>query len=594
MCGIVGYVGNKDARSIVLHGLNLLEYRGYDSAGIAIQNHLDKSIHIYKDKGRVSHLEKLTDFSFPCHFGIGHTRWATHGIPNFTNSHPHYSESKRFIIVHNGVIENAKKLKVEYLSDFQFRTETDTEVIVNLIELYSRQMKVQDAIRKSLSLLEGSYALLIIDTKNPDVLYGAKNKTPLIIGMDEHGVIVASDTVALIGYATKYISLDDKTFAIITRNSVSLFDIIGIEKEIVYQELSSSRENIDKGNYPHYMLKEIEEQPGVIRRIVSRYFNEEKINIDSELIYELRRSDRIYIIGCGTSFYAGMIGKYYFEKLCSIPVETIIASEAVYNMPLISKKPFFIFISQSGETADSISCLKEVNFLHYPSLALTNNVDSTISKMCDYSIDLLAGPEIAVASTKAYIAQITILSILAKAVSNRRTNLKANLSKAALAIEEVIQNSDIIESIADNIKDCTDVYYIGRGLDYYACLESALKLKEISYIHSEGYPSGELKHGSIALIEEGFPVIAIITSEETNLITRSNLIETESRGALGIVISSKSNSNSDDDFIISDVASYLTPLVSVVFSQLLSYYVSIKRGNDVDKPKNLAKSVTVE
>ena len=594
MCGIVGYIGSKDARSIILHGLKLLEYRGYDSAGVALQSDVDNNFHIYKDKGRVSHLEELIEFNYPCHFGIGHTRWATHGIPNYVNSHPHYSESKRFIIVHNGVIENAKKLKVEYLSKFQFRTETDTEVIVNLIELYAQKMEVKNAIRKAISLLEGSYALLIIDTYNPELLYCAKNKTPLIIGKDDNGVIIASDTMALIGYAPKYVSLDDKTFGIITKDSVSLYDIIGIEKEIVYKELSSSRENIDKGNYPHYMLKEIEEQPGVIRRIVSSYFNEESINIDSELIYEIRRSDRIYIIGCGTSYYAGMIGKHYFEKLCSIPVEVLIASEAAYNKPLFSKKPFFIFISQSGETADSISCLKYVNSLHYPSLALTNNIESSISRMCDYSIDLLAGPEIAVASTKAYIAQITVLSILAKAVSNRKTNLKANLSKAALAIEEVLQNSDIIESIADNIKDRNDVYYIGRGLDYYACLESALKLKEISYIHSEGYPSGELKHGSIALVDQGFPVIAIITNEETNLITRSNLIETETRGALGIVVSSKSNSNGDDDFIIPDVASYLTPLVSVVFSQLLSYYVSIKRGNDVDKPKNLAKSVTVE
>lgn len=594
MCGIVGYIGKKDARSIVLDGLSLLEYRGYDSAGIAVMDDKNQKFNIYKDKGRVSKLRQIVDSSYETGFAIGHTRWATHGVPNYVNSHPHYSMNKRFIIVHNGVIENAKKLKVEKLSKFNFITDTDTEVIANLIELYSYKMNVTDAIRKALSLLEGSYALLIIDTLNPDTLYAVKNKTPLLIGIDNDGITIASDVMALVENANSYIILEDKSFAIVKNNNIEVFDIIGIPKEYELIPLNLSKESIDKGNYEHYMLKEIEEQPGVIRRIIQAYFDEDKINLDSKIINELSSSDKIYIIACGTSYYAGLIGKYYFENLCRKPVEVLIASEAAYFRPLFSKKPFFIFISQSGETADLISCLNYINNAHFPSLALTNNIDSTISRLSTYSLDIMAGKEIAVASTKAYIAQVVILSILAKSISNRKTNLKENLSKASLAIELIFEDINIIEAIADEIKDSNDCFYIGRGLDYYAALESALKLKEISYIHTEGYPSGELKHGSIALIEDNYPVIALITNEETNLITRSNLIETESRGAKGIVVSSRRVSNNEDDFILPDVASYLTPIVSVVFSQLLSYFVSIKKGNDVDKPKNLAKSVTVE
>lgn len=593
MCGIVGYIGRKDARSIVLDGLSLLEYRGYDSAGVCLRNEENNSFHVYKNKGRVKELKEHVDFDYETHLAIGHTRWATHGKPNYVNSHPHFSQSKRFIIVHNGVIENAKKIKIELLKNFQFRTETDTEVIANLIELNARKMSVSNAIRRTLTLLEGSYALLILDSENPDTIYVAKNRTPLIIGMGD-GITIASDTMALIGHADKYLQMADKTFAVIKNGDFEYSDIIGMEKEKEFTTLDCSKDVVEKGSYPHYMLKEIEEQPGVIRRLISSYFDDEIININHSLIEDLRASDKIFIIACGTSYYAGLLGKLYFESLCSIPVEVLIASEVAYFKPLMSNNPFFIFISQSGETADIITCLKKIRSVKYKSLAITNNQESSISRLASYSLDLMAGREIAVASTKAYIAQICLLSILAKEVSNRKTNLKANLSKVALAIEDVIQNKKIIENLALEIKDQTDAFYIGRGIDYYASLESALKLKELSYIHAEGYASGELKHGSIALIDEGYPVIAIITREEVSQITRSNLIEAESRGARGIVVSTRSIAHSDDDFVICDVASYLTPMVSVVFSQLLSYYVSIMRGNDVDKPKNLAKSVTVE
>ncbi len=593
MCGIVGSFGMNDAREVVIDGLTLLEYRGYDSVGIAMLNQNNKTFNVYKDEGRVDRLREITDFSYPSNFAIGHTRWATHGIPSKENAHPHYSESKRFIIVHNGVIENFKKLKIDYLSSFSFKTDTDTEVIANLIEFFSKTICVESAIRKVLPLLEGSYALLIIDTLNPNCLYAAKNKAPLIVGKCERGYIIASDIIAMNGKAKEVLYVEDKSFLVIN-DDVKSFDIIGTPVVNGFSTVSLSEERFDKGDYPHFMLKEIFEQPAVLRRLISKYFVGDSINIDSGLISEMQMADKIYIIACGTSYYAGLVGKSYIEKQCKIPVEVLIASEAAYNKPLFSSNPFFIVISQSGETADSIACLQYIIDYNYKSLAITNTIDSSIGRMCDYKLDIGAGREIAVASTKAYIAQVAMLAILAKGITNKKTKLKYNLSKVALAIEDVLVNVEIIENMADLLVDKEDVFFIGRGLDYYACLESSLKLKEISYIHSEAYPSGELKHGSIALIDDGYPVIAIITNEEVNMVTRSNLIETEARGAKSIVISGKNVSCTTDDFVVGSVTSYLMPLVTVVVSQLLAYYVSLKRGNDVDKPKNLAKSVTVE
>ncbi len=592
MCGIVGYIGNKDARQIVLDGLSLLEYRGYDSAGICQFN--GDSFEIFKDKGRVNNLINLVDKSYNTNYAIGHTRWATHGVPNKVNSHPHMSMNKRFVIVHNGVIENFRKLKIEYLQDYHFESDTDTEVIVNLIDHFSFKMSVSDSIRKTLSLLEGSYALLIIDTSDHDTLYAAKNKSPLVLGKSKDGISIASDVMALEDNISEYAQIDDISFVIITKNEFKVYDIIGIEQKVELLKLLIEKAEVSKGNYEHYMLKEIYEQPGVVRRLITKYFEEEKILINEDIVKEMQLSDSICIIACGTSYYAGLVGKYFFEKLCNIPTNVYIASEVAYEFPLLSKKPFCIVISQSGETADSINCLKQIKKMNIPSLAITNIPTSTLARESKYSLDIFAGPEIAVASTKAYTAMVIVLSILAKAISKKKTNLKLNLSKVALSIEDLLSNSEIIESIASDIKDKDDCFYIGRGLDYYASLEMALKLKEISYIHTDPYPSGELKHGSIALIEKGFPVIAVITQEDTATITRTNLEETVARGAKPIIIAADRVSMQNDDFIISGVASYLMPIVSVVFGQLLSYYVSLKRGNDVDKPKNLAKSVTVE
>ncbi len=591
MCGIVGYFGTKNAKEIVISGLHKLEYRGYDSAGIALLN--NNEVNLFKTKGRVNDLEKITTVK-KSSYAIGHTRWATHGEPSDNNAHPHYSMSKRFIIVHNGVIENSTELKLDKLREFLFRSQTDTEVIANLIEHYSSRMSVEKAIRKTISILEGSYALLIIDTKDTNKMYIAKHRTPLLIGKSKEGVTIASDLIALVGYANEYVSLEDRTFGVIENNKINLYDIIGIEKEINFKDITMKDEDVSKGDAEHFMIKEIEEQPAVVRGLISRYFEDDKIMIDQNLINEIKQADKINLVACGTSMYACYMAKYFFEKLCEIPTEVFCASELVYSSPLVTKKPFFIFLSQSGETADSIAVMKKCKTAKYPMLSITNSVESSMYNLANFNLNIYAGKEIAVASTKAYIAQIVTTAILAKAVSNKETNLKDNLKKITLVMEKMISNKLVMKDLAEKIYDKNHAFYLGRGIDYWTSLEAALKLKEISYIHTEAYPSGELKHGPIALITKGTPVIAIITQEGTNMITRSNLTETQARGADCFVISLESMSKTTDDIIIPNVAHYLTPLVSVIAAQYISYYCSLLNGNDVDKPRNLAKSVTVE
>lgn len=593
MCGIVGYFGLLDARDVVLSGLEKLEYRGYDSAGIALVNK-NNELEVYKDKGRVAHLKAICDNHVETHLAIGHTRWATHGVPNKINAHPHCSENGRYTIVHNGVIENYKKLKVAYLSDFHFKSETDTEVIANLIEYFSKEYDSKEAILQAISLLEGSYALLIIDNEDKDKIYIAKNKTPLIIGIGESGITIGSDVIPLVGYATEYVSLPDLTFGYVTQKALFLFDLLNHKRKYKLETLDLESDAFEKGNYPHFMLKEIHEQPSVIRHLISQYFEDENINIDPKIIQMIRKCNKINLVACGTSMYASYMAKYYFEKLCRIPSEVFVASELVYSTPLILDNPCFIFLSQSGETADSIAVMKKFKDQKYPIISITNIASSTMANLSDYNLNIFAGSEIAVASTKAYVAQIVVCAILAKAVSNQKTNLKNNLSKVALAIEKVLSDEILIKAMAKKIMNAFDIFYIGRGIDYWVCLEAALKLKEISYIHTEAFSSGELKHGSIALIDHGTPVIAICTQEGTNSIVRNNLTETKSRGAHTFVIAMESMSEPTDDIIIPNVAHYLSPLVSVVVCQLLAYHIAALKGNDVDKPKNLAKSVTVE
>ncbi len=592
MCGIVGFFGTDNKVNPVLNGLKRLEYRGYDSAGIAYME--NRSFFVIKKEGRVQELIHKIPESIDATMVIGHTRWATHGSANEVNAHPHFSYHKQFIIVHNGIIENYQALKFAYLGDYEFKSETDTEVIADLIEYFAGQMTVGEAIRKTMSLIEGTYACLLIDTKDINHLYFFKDKSPLIIGIGKNGIGLASDLTGLVGEVEKYMVLEDKTFGIATIKDFYLYDLIGLKKEKKLEPLTIELEQIDKKNYKHFMLKEIDEQPMLVRNLIHQYFDKDDVKIDIRLINKIRKCDKLNFVACGTSMYACHLAKYYFEKLCGIPTEVFCASELVYSTPLISKKPFFVFLSQSGETADLIAVMQKFKKQRYPILTISNTKESTMVRMSDFFLDLYAGKEIAVASTKAYTAMIVVCAILARAVSGEQTNLKNNLKAVSLAMEKVLNNKELYKGIAYQLKNANDLFYIGRGIDYWVCLEASLKLKEVAYIHTEAFSSGELKHGPIALISEGTPVIALITQEGTNLVTRSNLLETASRGAKTIVISSKSLSVPSDDIIIPNVAHYLSPLVSVIVVQLLAYYTSVLKNNDVDKPKNLAKSVTVQ
>ncbi len=594
MCGIVGYKGREDARDIIINGLKRLEYRGYDSAGLTLFNCDDNTFHVYKDKGRVSRLEEITDFSYKNCLGIGHTRWATHGVPNQVNSHPHQSGQSRFYIVHNGVIDNYKELKSEHLVDNKFISDTDTEVIAHLIEKFSEEMTVNEAIRKTMSLLEGSYALAIIDTQESEKLYACKNKSPLVLGISDKGIIVASDIMALVDYSNHYVNLEDKSFVEITGSEYTIYDIIGKKLKYETNVIDIDYFSIEKGEYSHFMLKEISEQPNVLRNIINKYFDGDEVILNGDIISSIAASDRLYIIAAGTSLNAGYIGKELLEKMAGIPTEVHIASEFAYNLPLLSKNPLFIFITQSGETADLRAVLVKIKAAGYRSLTITNVKTSTLAREADQYVEIHAGPEIAVASTKAYTAQIAILAILAYGLSDKHINLRKEFSKVAICMENVIDKREYIGSLVKEYLTKPNCFYIGRNIDYYACLEASLKLKEISYIQTEGFAAGELKHGTIALIEEDTPVIAIISQKSINKNTRSNLQEVKSRGAKTLIISTKAVSEPTDHIILSDVYELFSPILTVVPAQLIAYYAALYRGYDIDKPRNLAKSVTVE
>ncbi|MBY0122837.1 glutamine--fructose-6-phosphate transaminase (isomerizing) [Bacillus sp. S/N-304-OC-R1] len=600
MCGIVGYIGNSDSKEILLKGLEKLEYRGYDSAGIAILN--EDTVHVFKEKGRIADLRNIVDFDIFAQIGIGHTRWATHGVPSATNAHPHQSASGRFTLVHNGVIENYEILKREYLQGVPFNSETDTEVIVQLIQLFANDgLTTLEAFRKTLKLLNGSYAIALLDEKDPETIYVAKNKSPLLVGLGDMFNVVASDAMAMLQVTDQYVELMDKEIVIVRNDHIAIQNLEGemIERNPYTAELDLS--DIEKGTYPHYMLKEIDEQPLVMRKIIQAYQDEQgTLTIDQDIIQALNDADRIYIIAAGTSYHAGLVGKQLIEKMAKIPVEVHISSEFGYNMPLLSEKPLFIFISQSGETADSRAVLVKIKEMGYKAITITNVPGSTLSREADHTLLLHAGPEIAVASTKAYTAQLAVLAILAEVTAKSRgidleLDLVHELGIIANAMEVLCDEKEEFESIAREFLSVTrNAFFIGRGLDFYVGLEGALKLKEISYIQAEGFAGGELKHGTIALIEDGTPIIAIATQESVNLNLRSNIQEVAARGANACIISMKGLEADEDTFIIPAVHELLTPLVSVIPLQLISYYASLHRDCDVDKPRNLAKSVTVE
>ncbi|QGY86509.1 glutamine--fructose-6-phosphate transaminase (isomerizing) [Staphylococcus epidermidis] len=601
MCGIVGYIGYDNAKELLLKGLEKLEYRGYDSAGIAVVN--DDGTKLFKEKGRIAELRKVADNSDEDGtLGIGHTRWATHGVPNYENSHPHQSTSGRFTLVHNGVIENYEELKAEYLSDVTFSSETDTEVIVQLVDYFSKQgLATEDAFTKVVKLLHGSYALGLLDDNDKDTIYVAKNKSPLLVGVGEGFNVIASDALAMLQTTNQYKEIHDHEIVIVKRDTVEIKDLEGhIQQRDTYTaEIDAA--DAEKGVYDHYMLKEIHEQPAVMRRIIQEYQDEKgNLKIDSEIINDVADADRIYIVAAGTSYHAGLVGKEFIEKWAGVPTEVHVASEFVYNMPLLSEKPLFIYISQSGETADSRAVLVETNKLGHKSLTITNVAGSTLSREADHTLLLHAGPEIAVASTKAYTAQIAVLSILSQIVAKNHgretdVDLLRELAKVTTAIETIVDDAPKMEQIAtDFLKTTRNAFFIGRTIDYNVSLEGALKLKEISYIQAEGFAGGELKHGTIALIEDGTPVIGLATQENVNLSIRGNMKEVAARGAYPCMISMEGLNKEGDTYVIPQVHELLTPLVSVVTMQLISYYAALQRDLDVDKPRNLAKSVTVE
>lgn len=605
MCGIVGITGKENAVDILLNGLERLEYRGYDSAGIYVNDQNGKE-YLVKEKGRIADLKKEITSDVHGTTGIGHTRWATHGIPSKENAHPHVSADGRYYLVHNGVIGNFAQLKEEYLQDVNFVSDTDTEVIVQLIAKFAQKgLSTKEAFKKTLTLIDdsSSYSFLLVDHEEPDTLYVAKNKSPLLIGIGAGFNVVCSDAIAMLDQTHDFVELVDGEIVVVKPQSVTIENMEGNQINRKPFHVDTDASEAEKGAYPYYMLKEIDEQPGVMRNLIEHYIAEDgSIKIDEKLLAALNQAQRLYIVAAGTSYHAGLVGKELFERLTNIPTEVHVASEFAYNPPLLAEHPFFIFLTQSGETADSRQVLAQVNEWDYPSLTITNVANSTLSREATHTLLLYAGPEIAVASTKAYTGQIALEAILAKAMGQKKGIKKATvfdvakeLTFVANGMQALVDGKAQIEEIAKDVLATTrNAFYIGRSIDYDIAQEAALKLKEVSYVQTEGFASGELKHGTIALIEKDTPVIAIITDEKTAKHTRSNTQEVLARGARVIYIASRQLATAGDQIILPEVHPLLTPLLAIIPCQLLAYYTSLQRGYDVDKPRNLAKSVTVE
>ena len=613
MCGIVGYIGEKKAYPILLTGLTALEYRGYDSAGIASIE--DDKICVLKDKGRVANLNNIRGINkLSGTVGIAHTRWATHGKPSKENAHPHMDNSETFAVVHNGIIENYTELR-KFLTDngYKFLSQTDTEVIPNLIHYHfskdtnDDENKFLRSVQSATKDLKGSFAIEVLCNLYPDKMVVVRKDSPLVIGKGLTGYHIASDIPALLEFTRDFYLLDDYEFALIEKNSIKFYnsDLVEHSKELKNIEWDSSA--AEKNGYEDYMLKEIFEQPTAIRETIGSRLklgepcNFSDINITKEYLSTI---NKIFIIACGTAMHAGLTGKKFIENLCNIPVEVDIASEFRYRNPIIDEKTLCIFISQSGETADTIAALKLSKSKGAKTLAVSNVIGSSITREADYTIYTHAGPEIAVASTKAYTSQVVLLGILAiyfaeileSTDSETLENLKKDIFDLPKKIETSLKTSDEVKKFAKKISKEKDVFFIGRGSDYNVALEGSLKLKEISYIHSEAYASGELKHGPIALIEKGITVISILTDKNLLEKSISNIEEVITRGAKTFIVTNQDieNSNFDNVVKIEDTNPLLSPILSVIPLQLLAYYISKDKGLDVDKPRNLAKSVTVE
>lgn len=612
MCGIVGYIGDQKATPILLNGLSALEYRGYDSAGIAV---LEKNnICILKDKGRVKNLYNIDGINeLSANIGIAHTRWATHGKPSKENAHPHSDNSNTFAVVHNGIIENFAVLK-EFLINkgYTFYSETDTEIIPNLIHYYYYNNIEDDdkflrAVKSACDDLKGSYSIEVLSKLHPDKLIVIRKDSPLVIGTSESENFVASDIPAVLSYTRKFYLLNDNEYAVIYKDKVEFYDnsLSKINKGI--KTIDWDANAAEKDGFDDYMLKEIFEQPNSIRETIgSRFKLGENCSFDDLTLSKdyLNSLNKIYIIGCGTAMYAGLVGKDIIEKLCKIPVEVEIASEFRYRDPIIDNKTLCIYISQSGETADTIAALKLAKSKGAKTLSISNVIGSSITREADYTIYTHAGPEIAVASTKAYTSQVVLIAILAihfaeileSADKEVIEHLKSDILDLPAKITALLNNTEEIQEFAKKIYTQKDIFFLGRGVDYHVALEGSLKLKEISYIHSEAYAAGELKHGPIALIENGITVVGIMTIP--NLVEKcvSNMQEVISRGANTLIITNQNLPNSNFNYVINipETNPLISPILSVIPMQLLAYYISKNKGLDVDKPRNLAKSVTVE
>ena len=608
MCGIVGYTGTQEAAPILLEGLKKLEYRGYDSAGIAVLN--DNLIAVSKVTGRIANLcERTADGkNCPGTVGIGHTRWATHGAPTDTNAHPHMSNDGKFAVVHNGIIENYIALREELIQKgYRFESQTDTEVIVHLIEMYYTG-DLKKAVIKTSARLQGSYALGVVCTDEPEKVYVAREASPLILGVGVGENYFASDVTALVSYTRNAIYLDDGEFAEITPDSITVFNPAGqpIEKKI--SRITWDIQSAEKGGYEHFMFKEIIEQPRAVKATIAPRIKDGDIILDeTELIADYLESiNKIVITACGSAYYAGCAGKYAIEKLCRIPVQVELASELRYSDPLIDEHTLLIVLSQSGETADTIAAMKECKNRGAKTLAVVNVVGSTIANIADHTLYTWAGPEIAVATTKGYTTQVSVLYLLALYAAKKMNriddelynNLLASLKALPKKIQEAIDINSSIPTLARKYHGADSMFFIGRNTDYAVALEGALKMKEISYIHAESYAAGELKHGTIALIEEHQPVIALCCNESIMEKTMSNIVEVKARGAEVLAVTFKDNqkivSLADDMIYVPKIETIFTAAVEIVPLQLLAYYVAKENGCDIDKPKNLAKSVTVE
>ena len=610
MCGIVGYIGDKDACEVLVEGLKRLEYRGYDSAGVALlaNSHID----VLKTPGKVTKLEEMVSGVQQAKIGIGHTRWATHGEPTTVNAHPHVDCTGNIAIIHNGIIENHSALKTKLMSlGHTFRSQTDTEALVHLIEeFYSRTNSLEMAVRLALKDVDGTFGLVVMAASEPDILVAARRGSPLVIGLGESENLIASDASALIRHTRNVIYLHDNEIAVVTRNDVTLknLDDEAIKREA--EHLTFDLEQIEKGGFDHFMLKEINEQPETIRNAFRGRLIEESGISNMGGLHDVNdkitNAKRFVILACGTSWHAALVGKYILEQYARIPVEVDYASEFRYRNPVLMDGDVVWAISQSGETLDTLAALREARKSGVPVYGIVNVVGSTIARETDAGVYIHAGPEIGVASTKAFTSQLAVLNLINLLVSRKRKTISEEQGRGIVAemrrlpdkIQEILDNTEIVESIAEEFKDSRNFLYLGRGANFPVALEGALKLKEISYIHAEGYPAAEMKHGPIALVDKDMPAVFIALGDSTYDKILSNIQEVRARKGNVIVIANKADARlrelASHIILIPKTLDILSPILSVIPLQLLSYYVAIKRGCNVDQPRNLAKSVTVE